>query len=131
MIALLLAVSLSGPPAPVDWQAKHQAEHAEIARVADGTAIDLTFLGLGAAADLLSTSAAHRWCRTCVESNPIGWDAEARMAGKLALVSVVGVTCYGLRRTGHHGWATAFRYVALGLQMAATTSNTIHAIRGK
>lgn len=131
MIALLLAAALAGPPSPTDWQAAHTDKHVEIARVADGTALDLTILGLGAGADLLSTSAAMRWCPTCLEGNPLGWDTEARVAGKLGMVSIVGVSCYGLRRTGHHNWATGFRYVAFGLQMAAATSNTIHAIRGK
>jgi hypothetical protein len=131
LAVLLLAATLAGPPPPTDWIAKHEAEHAEIKKVADGIALDLTFLGIGISADLLSTSAAIKWCPTCYEGNPGGWDSEARVALKLGMASTIAIIEYELRRHGLHTMATVLRYIAFGVQMSVATSNTVHAIRGE
>ena len=98
MLALLLAAALAGPPAPPD----HQAQHAKIARGADGTAADLTWLSLGAAADLYTTAWALHACPSCYESNALGFDSEARVALKVASTITAAGACYAVRRRGHH-----------------------------
>lgn len=102
-----------------------------VEQLADPFSRDLLWIGFGASADLLSTSAALHWCQTCAESNPLGWDAEARIALKLGLSTAGGTTCYWLRRHGHGKAATITRWLIFSIQAAATANNTIHAIRGR
>jgi hypothetical protein len=127
ILALLLASALAGPPPPID----HAALHREIARTADGIAADIAWIGLGASADLLSTSAALRWCPECGEGNPIGWDTEARVALKLGMAAGSTAACYRLRRGGHHRAASWLRWITFGVQATAAGLNTYHAVSRK
>lgn len=102
-----------------------------VERIADAFARDLGWIGAGAAADLLSTSAALRWCSTCREANPLGWDSEARVALKVGMATAAGTGCWWLRRAGHGRAATIVRWSAFGIQALAAASNARHALRGR
>lgn len=115
----------------VDGPGSWVGEPEPVERIADSFARDLSWIALGVSIDLGSTSAALRWCKTCREGNPLGWDVEARISLKLAMGTAGGATCFWLRRHGHGRAATIARWVLFGVQAAAATSNTIHAVRGR
>lgn len=102
-----------------------------VEQIADPFSRDLAWIGAGASADLLSTSAALHWCSTCRETNPFGWDSEARIALKLGMSTAAGTTCWWLRRSGHGKAATIVRWTVFGIQGLATANNVRHAIRGR
>lgn len=121
----LLVASLAPREAPAEAFAQVPVE-----QIADPFARDLLWLGLGLSADLLSTSWALKECPTCYEANPLGHDSEARVALKMGMASLVGVTQYRLRRGGHHGWATGIRWGAAILHGVLTVNNGRHALSG-
>lgn len=124
MLALLLAIALD-----LSRVESAQPEPVPVEQLADPFSRDLLWIGAGASADLLSTSASLHWCQTCAESNPLGWDAEARIALKLGMSTAGGTTCYWLRRHGHGRAATVARWIIFGIQAAASVNNTIHAVQ--
>lgn len=121
MMVLLLMVALAAPARATE----------PVERIADKFQADVAWIGAGTAADLYSTSAALRWCPACRESNPVGWDTEARISLKLGTGIAATSTCWWLRRSGHPKGATIVRWVVFGIQAAAATNNAVHAIRGR
>lgn len=102
-----------------------------VERIADDFGRDLGWIAFGVSLDLGSTSAFIRWCKTCREANPFGWDAEARLSLKVAMATTGGSVCYWLRRNGHDRLATIVRWTLFGIQALAAGSNTLHAVRGR
>ena len=102
-----------------------------VEKIADAFGRDLAWIAAGTSADLLSTSAALRWCSTCREGNPLGWDSEARVALKLGVSTAAGTGCWWLRRSGHGRTALIVRWTVFGVQALAAASNARHAIRGR
>jgi len=128
MLSLLLASSL--------WVAASEAGAREqvqpvvpVERVADKFASDLTWLVASHAADLGSTAWALRRCNVCAEGNPLGPDAESRLALKLAGVSATGLAIWKLRRAGHNRGATVLRWSAVAVNAALAVHNSRIAIR--
>lgn len=105
--------------------------HAPIEKIADDVIEDAVWIGLASAADLYTTSWALRECPTCFERNPLGQDAEARIALKVGTYPLAVGICYWLRRSDHNNWATAVRWVLVGVQGALAVNNSVHAIRGR
>ena len=150
--ALLLAAALAGEPEQtaeehlavdplpkldlrleerVDQLPRWTGPYVTVEQIADPFAKDLAWIGAGAAADLMSTSAALRWCSTCREGNALGWDVEARVSLKLSLAIGAGSGCWALRRAGHGKTATVIRWTLFSVQALATANNAVHAIRGR
>lgn len=126
MLALLIAVTLAGPPAPLDHAVR---ESVEIARVADGVAGDVFWLGLSGSADLFSTALALRHCPDCAEGNPLGFTAESRIALKAAGMLVASAGCYKLRRAGHHKAAAVVRWTVAGAQFTLAAWNVRQSLK--
>lgn len=102
-----------------------------VERIADDFGRDIGWIAFGVSLDLGSTSAALRWCKTCRESNPFGWDSEARFALKLTMATSSGTVCWWLRRNGHGRAATIVRWFTFGVQALAAVNNTVNAVRGR
>lgn len=116
----------AGPPPPKQYR----APNALTVDLADRMVNHVFWLGTASAADLMSTSAALRWCSTCRESNPAGWDAEARISLKAGMFFAVTAVCWKLEKDGHPRGAAILRWVFVGESLAFAASNTAHAIRG-
>jgi hypothetical protein len=91
--------------------------------IADDVMADAVWLAGANAADLYSTSYMLKRCATCFEANPLGHDAEARIALKAAAYPIEVGACYVLRRTGHRNWATGFRWAIVAVHAALAVNN--------
>lgn len=138
ILALLLALNLTRvESAPIPACISPEgffipcSDSVPLEKIADPFVKDLAWIATGTALDLGSTSASLRFCPSCRESNPLGWDSEARISLKLASGVAAGTGCYYLRRSGHGRTATIIRWVAFGIQAAAATNNFRHAILGR
>ena len=127
MISLLLAATLIGPPAPPPQN--EQVTAPQLATQLDHTAECVVKVGFVAAGDVGSTGWALARCPTCREANPLGVNAEARIALKLSTAMAVGATCYALERSGHHNAARAVRLGYTLPTLYLIVANVIHAIR--
>lgn len=118
--------TLTGPPAP-EAAPKPQP----IEGFADRLAADGMWMGTTAGLDLFTTSLALRNCPTCYEGNPLGWDAEARIALKASVFPIAMGACYWLRRTHHDDWANGLRWGVVVVNAFVIANNTVHAVKGR
>lgn len=81
---------------------------------------------VGAGADLGSTAfALAKGDDKIVESNPLGFNTEARVALKLGQLGVTGSGCYILNKDNHSKAAKVVSWSSLGIQLAATLNNLL------
>lgn len=92
-----------------------------VEKIADDFGRDLAWVIGSHAADLYSTAwALHRGAK---EVNPLGPDAESRIALKMAGSATTGLTLWKLRRDGHGKTATIVRWLYVGLNGALVVNN--------
>lgn len=148
MLALLLAAAtVAGPPAPphycIDANAKavYCGDPAAVAgpflnptdpvtvKLASDFGGELFRITFGAGLDLLSTGWAFQRCPGCFEGNAAGPNPDARFGLKVGGAAVAAAICWQAEKRGHHNFAKTFSWGVFGTQLAATVSNTIHAVR--
>lgn len=83
----------AGKPKPTD------------AELVSGLVMDTARVSLAAAVDLYSTAYALKRNPQAREANPLGFNAEARVALKVAMAAGTVLAAHELRRKGHPGWA--------------------------
>lgn len=116
MLALLLAASIVGPPAP---SAKCDRAREQV----HGLIVDTARVSGGAFLDLWSTEYALARCPTCREGNPLGLSRPARTALKGAFVVGAVAGLHKVRRDGHPVWAKWLGRGLLAVQVGATVNN--------
>lgn len=100
-----------------------------IEKIADAIATDVVWACFGAGADLASTAAALRWCPACRESNPLGFNAEARISLKFMGLAIQLGEAYRTRRHGRDKEATRARIVGAFLNGVLVANNLTHLAR--
>lgn len=130
--AVLAALLREGPGSAEPGAGSLPTDTCEYLRVdvAQAFVYDAAILGAGAALDLYTTAYALHENPNAYESNPAGFDVEARMALKLAAASGLAVASWQLRKHGHRRWADVARWGGLAISIAAAVNN-IHVARGK
>lgn len=123
MFSLVLCAALMGPPAP------QATLTVPVEEISDRVATHLTWIAVGAAADLYSTAWTLSRCPACRESNPLGFNSEARVSLKMATAAAMGLTVYKLERGGHHTGAKIVRWVYVGSAVAFVANNVSHGLR--
>lgn len=107
------------------------AYEVEQAQISQASAKDALWLGVTAAGDIYSGAIALHRCETCLEGNALVPSPEARIALKAGYTVAAWYGLRQLRRDDHPKLANTLRWVVVGLNLAFTASNTVHAIRGK
>lgn len=123
MLSLVLAASL--------WSASMQERVAPpqayvtvpVERISDAVAVDLVFIGVGTALDLISTDRAIN--RGCVEGNPLVPRVEGRIGVKIGAAAIRASGAYLLRRTGHGGTAGVLRWLGAAWDGGVTVNNEL------
>lgn len=122
MLTLALATSLYAaslnPPQPKEVAPLYPVR---VEKIANPLATDLAFIGVGLSLDLYTTSGGIR--RGCYEANPLGPDAEARVALKIGTATLRASTAFVLRRYGRHKAANVLRYVGGAVDVGLAVNN--------
>lgn len=94
-----------------------------------GLVWDTARVGLGAAADLYSTAYTLRRNPAAREANPLGFNAEARVALKVGMAAGTVLAAHELRRRGHPGWAKWGTRAVMAVQIGVAVHNIRQARR--
>lgn len=78
--------------------------------------------------DLGATAAGLKFCPECRESNPLGFNTEARVGLKIAALGVAVAECY---RSAKDGGTGKLQWVNRGITGTAILVNVINAIAGR
>lgn len=110
--------------------AELEAKLKRVEEIADSTSTCIRAAFVYAGADLVSTAAALKWCPECKESNPAGFNYEARAGLKLGLLGAQVDQCYRAAKKGKQS-AGLVTWLLRIVQGAAALNNGISAARGK
>lgn len=110
--------------------AELEAKVKRVEEVADATSTCVRAAFVYAGADLVSTSAALKWCPECQEANPAGFSPEARIGLKLGILGAQIDQCYRAAKKGKKE-ASLVTWLLRIVQGAAVLNNTISAVRGE
>lgn len=129
---LLLASSLyAASMAAGDRPVPSTAYEVSQAAISDSSAKDALWLGTTAAADIYSTAIGLHRCASCFEGNLLAPSPEARIAIKAGYTVAAWYGLRQLRHDDHPTLANVTRWVIVGLNLAFTASNAVHAARGR
>lgn len=92
-----------------------------------GLVMDTARIGGGAALDLYAT--AYCMQKGCKETNPLGFNAEARVALKAGLAIGGILACHEMRRHGHPNRAKWVGRALLAMQVGFAVNNVVQARR--
>lgn len=107
-----------------------EAKLKRVEEVADITSSCVRAAFVYAGADLVSTSAALKWCPACQEANPAGFNVEARVGLKLGLLGANIDQCYRAAKKGKKE-ASFLTWAIRLVQGFAVVNNTYSAVAGK